>query len=196
MAGKKLTTKSKIVSAAWKLFYENGYDHTTVDQIIRESGTSKGTFYHYFNGKDGLLSSLSYLFDEKYEELLQEMDPEMDSFEKLMYLNQELFDMVEHQVSKDLLASLYSSQLVTKGDKHLLDQNRIYYKLLNRIAAEGQQRGELTLAMPSYEIAKVYALCERGLLYDWCLSGSEYSLKSYGNQMMRMFLKDLSVKQP
>ena len=95
MAGKKLTTKSKIVSAAWKLFYENGYDHTTVDQIIKESGTSKGTFYHYFNGKDGLLSSLSYLFDEKYEELLQEMDPEMDSFEKLMYLNQELFDNLE-----------------------------------------------------------------------------------------------------
>lgn len=193
MAKQKTSTKSKIVSAAWKLFYENGYDHTTVDQIIKESGTSKGTFYHYFNGKDGLLSSLSYLFDEKYEELLQEMEPEMDSFEKLMYLNQELFAMIEHRVSKELLASLYSSQLITKGDKHLLDQNRVYYKLLNKIAAEGQQRGELTSAMPSYEIAKVYALCERGLLYDWCLSGNEYSLKEYGNRMMRMFLKELKT---
>lgn len=188
MAKQKTTTKSKIVSAAWKLFYEQGYDHTTVDEIIKASGTSKGTFYHYFNGKDGLLSSLSYLFDEKYEKLLRDMDPDMNSFEKLMYLNQELFGMVESQVSKELLASLYSSQLITKGDKHLLDQNRVYYKMLNKIAAEGQQRGELTMIMPAYEIAKVYALCERALLYDWCLSGNEYSLREYAGRMMRMFL--------
>lgn len=62
-------TKSKIVAAAWKLFYDNGYDDTTVDEIIWESGTSKGSFYHYFDGKDALLGSLAYLFDEKYDEL-------------------------------------------------------------------------------------------------------------------------------
>ena len=62
-------TKGKIISAAWKLFYDQGYDDTTVDEIVEESGTSKGSFYHYFDGKDALLSSLSFLFDEKYEEL-------------------------------------------------------------------------------------------------------------------------------
>ena len=54
-------TKSKIVDAAWRLFYEQGYDDTTVEDIIEESGTSKGSFYHYFAGKDALLSSLSNL---------------------------------------------------------------------------------------------------------------------------------------
>ncbi len=49
---KKQLTKKKIVTAAWKLFYRQGYDDTTVDEIIREAGTSKGTFYHYFDGKD------------------------------------------------------------------------------------------------------------------------------------------------
>lgn len=51
-------TRRKIVRAAWKLFYEQGYDDTTVEEIISESGTSKGSFYHYFSGKDALLSSL------------------------------------------------------------------------------------------------------------------------------------------
>ncbi len=40
-------TKRKIVTAAWRLFYEQGYDHTTVDEIIELSETSKGSFYHY-----------------------------------------------------------------------------------------------------------------------------------------------------
>lgn len=53
MAKKNLKkTKSKIVSAAWKLFYEQGYEDTTIEEIIEESGTSKGSFYHYFEGKD------------------------------------------------------------------------------------------------------------------------------------------------
>ena len=67
-------TKGKIVSAAWKLFYEQGYDRTTVDDIVEASGTSKGSFYHYFESKESLPASLSYLFDEKYEELMEAMD--------------------------------------------------------------------------------------------------------------------------
>ena len=68
--GRKNTrnTKGRIVSAAWKLFYEQGYEDTTIEDIVWESGTSKGSFYHYFDSKDALLSSLAYLFDEKYEE--------------------------------------------------------------------------------------------------------------------------------
>ena len=52
-------TKGKIVSAAWKLFYQQGYDNTTIEEIVEASGTSRGSFYHYFEGKDALLSSLS-----------------------------------------------------------------------------------------------------------------------------------------
>ena len=62
-------TRSKIINAAWKLFYEQGYDDTTIEEIIDESGTSKGSFYHYFGGKDELLGTLSNIFDDKYEEL-------------------------------------------------------------------------------------------------------------------------------
>lgn len=191
---KKRKTKKNIVSAAWRLFYEQGYDDTTVDEIIRASGTSKGTFYHYFKGKDALLTSLSELFDNKYEELIQEMPEEMGSFEKLLYLNQELFGMIETSVSRELLASMYSSQLVTKGEKHLLDQNRIYYRLLNELIAKGQRDGELTTRMSANEIAKIYALCERALLYDWCICNGEYSLREYAGKLMPMFLQNIRAE--
>ncbi len=164
-------TKRKIVAAAWQLFYERGYDYTTVDEIIARSQTSKGSFYHYFEGKDALLGSLSMIFDEKYEELMKSLDPEMDAFDKLMYLNRELFAMIENSVPIELLARLYSTQLVTKGEKHLLDRNRTYYRLLRTIASEGQRRGELRGDMSVNDITRLYAMCERALLYEWCLSG-------------------------
>ena len=45
-------TKGRIIQAAWQLFYQQGYDDTTVEEIIEASGTSRGSFYHYFEGKD------------------------------------------------------------------------------------------------------------------------------------------------
>ena len=188
-------TKSRIVSAAWKLFYENGYDDTTVEENVEESGTSKGSFYHYFSGKDALLSSLSDLFDDKYQELIPTLDPEMDSFEQLMYLNREMFLMIDDSISLDLTARLYASQLITTGEKHLLDHNRIYYKLLRQIVLQGQQRCQLRGDVTVSEMVRVYALCERALIYDWCLSGGGYSLRQYGQTMMPMFFQGFRVER-
>ena len=188
-------TRSRIVSAAWKLFYEQGYDDTTVEEIVEESGTSKGSFYHYFSGKDALLSSLSDLFDDKYQELIPTLEKDMDSFEKLMYLNQELFLMIDNSVSLDLVARMYSSQLVTTGEKHLMDHNRVYYKLLRQIVSEGQKKGELRADATVNEIVKAYALCERALIYDWCISNGDYSLSQYAKTMMPIFLGNFRAER-
>lgn len=187
-------TKGRIISAAWQLFYQQGYDNTTVEEIIEASGTSKGSFYHYFEGKDALLSSLSYLFDEKYQELMDRIPENMDRFDVLMLLNRELFAMIENSIALDLLARLYSSQLVTRGEKHLLDHNRIYYKLLRRIVSEGQQRGELRSDVTVNEVVRVYAMCERAFIYDWCLSEGSYSLMQYGRTMLPRFLDSFRAK--
>lgn len=187
-------TKGKIITAAWKLFYEQGYEDTTVEEIIAESATSKGSFYHYFEGKDALLSSLSYLFDEKYEELSARFPEGMRPFQKLLWLNEELFSMIESQISLDLLARLYSSQLITKGEKHLLDHNRFYYKLLRQIMLEGVSCGELSTEFSVSEMVRCYAMCERALLYDWCISSGDYSLYRYGKTMMPIFLSGFRSK--
>lgn len=187
-------TKGRIVSAAWKLFYEQGYEETTVEDIIFESETSKGSFYHYFDGKDALLSSLSVLFDERYEELMSAVPEGMDCIALLCWLNEELFTTIENTVSVELLARLFSSQLVTHGEKHLLDRQRTYYKLLRRIISDGQASGELTDKKTVGEIVKAYAMFERGLMYDWCLSGGEYSLPQYSCDMMPLFLDGFRKK--
>ena len=187
-------TRGKIIDAAWRLFYRQGYDDTTVEEIIEESGTSRGSFYHYFPAKDDLLSTLADVFDQKYEALMQTMDPEMDRFDQLMYLNRELFAMMENSTPLDLVARLYSSQLVTRGDKSLMDHNRIYYRLLRQIVLQGQERGDLRSDVTVNEIVRAYALCERALIYDWCLSGGDYSLTRYSQTMMPMFLQDFRVK--
>lgn len=181
-------TKSRIISAAWKLFYEKGYDDTTIEDIVSLSETSKGSFYHYFEGKDALLGTLATLFDDKYEELIPTLDGAGGAFDKLIYLNGELFRMIENSISIELLSNLLGTQLFAKGEKHLLDRSRTYFKLLLKIVKAGQEMGEIRCDLSANEIVKAYALLERAFMYDWCLCSGEYSLVAYSTPLMRSFL--------
>lgn len=184
MPRKRQSTKSRIVKAAWNLFYKNGYGHTTVEDIIAASKTSKGTFYHYFKGKEALLNSLSYLFDEKYEELAAVIDPNLSSYDKLLFLNHELFYMIETSVDIRLLAFLYSSQLITKDKKSLSDSKRFYFKWVTEILSEGLERGEFKNTSSAEELMNIYAMYERAMLYDWSLFKGKYSLSEYSDKLL------------
>ena len=181
-------TKGKIVSAAWQLFYKQGYDDTTVEEIVEASGTSRGSFYHYFDGKDALLSSLSYLFDEKYDELAETMDDSLSPVEKLIFMNQELFLMIDNTVSVDLLSQLFATQLITSGEKHMMNPNRTYYKMIRQMVSEGKEHGIFKEEFSVNDIVKAYAMLERGLMYDWCISAGSYSLCQYSQSVLPLFL--------
>lgn len=184
MAKKRQSTKSRIVKTAWNLFYKKGYENTTVEDIIIASKTSKGTFYHYFKGKDSLLGSLSYLFDQKYEDLKETIDPTLSSYDKLLTLNRELFDLIQETVDITLLAFMYSSQLVTKDKKHLLDNKRIYYVWITELIQNGVDSGEFTTVKTVKEMVKIYAMYERALLYDWALCKGKYDLVEYSGSLL------------
>ncbi len=184
-------TKSRIVDAAWKLFYEKGYENTTIEEIIFESGTSRGSFYHYFRGKDALLGSMAYLFDEKYEELSATLDPRADALETLFFLTHELFDMIERRVDIGLLTRMYSTQLTQDGEKQLLDRSRLYYRLLRTIITRGQERGEITTERSASQLVRLYAMCERGLITDWCLYRGDFSLTEYSDSALPLLLAGL-----
>ena len=91
-------------------------------------------------------------------------------------------------------AESFSSQLITKSEKHLLDRNRIYYKLLRITIKKGQETGELRDDVTTGEIVKAYALCERALLYDWCICNGEYALREYSKRMMPIFMSEFRKK--
>jgi TetR/AcrR family transcriptional repressor of nem operon len=48
------TAKSKLISTAQGLMLTQGYQPTSVDEIIASAGVSKGSFYHYFKSKEEL----------------------------------------------------------------------------------------------------------------------------------------------
>lgn len=50
--------RSEILAAAQGLFTEQGYESTSIDQIVDRVGVAKGTFYYYFDAKHDVLEAI------------------------------------------------------------------------------------------------------------------------------------------
>ena len=69
-------TKSKILDGARQVFLLNGYAGASIDQIINQSGVSKGSIYHHFDSKDVLFNSLVAAEAERIARALPSIDPD------------------------------------------------------------------------------------------------------------------------
>ena len=50
--------RKEILERAERLFVTKGYTKTTVNDILKEIGIAKGTFYHYFKSKEEVMDEI------------------------------------------------------------------------------------------------------------------------------------------
>ncbi len=165
-----------LLNTAWKLFYEKGYHNTTMEDILKTAGCSKGRFYYYFHAKGELLDSLYELFDQKYEQFYREIPQEINSLDKLLEINRFMFYFMEHEIGAELLTSLYISQLSGTTGIAFWRKERSFWKILEAIVSEGQARGEIRNDVASEELVTDIIAEERSQLISWCLKKGTYSL--------------------
>lgn len=63
----------EIVKVANRLFSEKGYNNTSVDEIAKESGMAKASFYKQFHSKEELLHESIVLFSQRVEKGIEAM---------------------------------------------------------------------------------------------------------------------------
>lgn len=65
------SSKERIESAALELFAQNGYGHTSISQIAKAAGISKGLMYNYYESKEALLQAIVRKGFEMSDNLVQ-----------------------------------------------------------------------------------------------------------------------------
>ncbi|QQO07981.1 TetR/AcrR family transcriptional regulator [Breznakiella homolactica] len=70
----KAETCRDILTAAELLFYQQGYEQTSIQQIAEQAGLTKGAVYHHFDSKEALLQRMA---DDHYNTLLEAVLPIM-----------------------------------------------------------------------------------------------------------------------
>jgi AcrR family transcriptional regulator len=70
--------RGELIDCAQRLFLSQGYERTTINEVIVATGLSKGAFYHYFRSKEDLLEAIAKRFAEQSLAFVDALQAEAD----------------------------------------------------------------------------------------------------------------------
>ncbi|MGE8206945.1 TetR/AcrR family transcriptional regulator [Heyndrickxia sp. NPDC080065] len=127
-----MTKREQIIEVAKSLFQLKGYHHTSVQDILEQSGVSKGTFYNHFSSKSQLILYIIQEVDIKVEEQQNQMLIDGDIHSKHIFHNQL---RVKHSIySSENILELYNISMAENDEKLREYMEESHYKELNWLA--------------------------------------------------------------
>lgn len=92
-------TREQILDAATRLVHWRGFNNTSLDEILKESGVGKGNFYYYYKSKDELgFAILDRSLERFATELIEKsFDPNKDPWQQLCDFLNSLVDRARQQ---------------------------------------------------------------------------------------------------
>lgn len=145
--------KARIVALAEKRFVQNGYEHTTVDQIVSEMGLAKGTYYYHFDSKEDLMIAVSEkliletstkliaVYNRKDEDIVWRIRNVLKTYQDDFYRNKDIWKQVYHWRN----AALY------RRVAHISAQR--FTPILEDLLSEALAAGKIAIPHP-HEIAE------------------------------------------
>ena len=183
-------TKQLLYQCAITLFKQKGYDQVSVDEIVREAGTAKGTFYIYFESKADVLIYMLSAYDDYYDQIAQQLDPEESVDLRLKTIVKSSSVFTQDVIGLDLIQVLYANQLTGKLKKELYT-NRAMYRIVHQLLEEGQQKGEYLAEEDSIVLTNRLINWIRGTFFEWCLQAGDFCLETECVRLTEVFCRGI-----
>lgn len=162
MESKEKNGKQIILQVAARLFLEKGFDSTSMQDIVRESGMSKGGIYHYFKSKEDILQTVQEMQNELIQQQITHLKEHngMEAKARLQSMLAQSFCNQDNNKGNGISGILKSPEYALKSIK---DNIEAYAPIFSEVIKEGNEDGSCSTRFPE-EVAEVFLL----LLNFWC----------------------------
>jgi len=155
----KQQRKIDIIDAAERLFFKQGFDNVSMDQIARESELAKGTLYLYFKSREDLHYSIVNRVLEMLSKVLQENYNEAaNGAENLINLGKSYIEFSQKYPDHIRAIMMFDSSKFDKLDSNqslkILEPDSPLMFLI-QIIRKGQMDGSVRTDIPDREIALI-----------------------------------------
>jgi AcrR family transcriptional regulator len=190
--------KAQIYQAALNCFHRKGYHLTTMDDIVVESGLSKGTLYWYFKSKKDLfLSMLRQVMDQFGQEMASIAVQESSAADKLR-ASVALFRAELTEVGT-FFGIMMEAWALTRHDKKVETLVREIYTpyadLMTRIIKEGVSNDEFNVDFPEATSLVLLALFD-GITLSVGTDLWQCDWNEIMDEAERLVLRGLGVEEP
>jgi AcrR family transcriptional regulator len=144
--------RNEILDVAQKLFYQSGYDNTSIANVIDAVGIAKGTFYHYFKSKDDLLDQIIGRIARNIDAIIDKVleEPEENAIVELNNMYREIgqYKAMEKDVLIMMTRALYTEENLILRTKLSKKRFEIVAPRLAKIISRGKAEGVFTTGDP------------------------------------------------
>jgi len=160
--------KTQILTAATKVFTKHGFSDARMDDIVAESGLSKGAIYWYFDSKDSIIISiLDQFFNWETAHLRELLEREVSTQKKLeIFVETTIKDL---EKIKPLMPILFDFWSLSVRKKTINQAIKRYYQnfldLIEPIIKHGIETGELRHVGVSETALALGAMFEGTILF-------------------------------
>ena len=149
-----------------RVFARSGIDKARMDDIVEESGLSKGTLYWYFESKDEIIITiLENMFDEELAHLKEMQNAGSASERILAFTKQTIDDLDEMRWLVPLTLEFYALALRQPNVEEILRKYlRAYLEILAPLVQQGIDQGEFQPFNAQEVAIEILALFEGTLL--------------------------------
>lgn len=169
--------RKSIITAATRLFAEQGYQKTTITDISREVGLVESAIYEYFQGKEDLLFSIPYDWaTEKIDELEEQLYGIEGSFNKLRKFYWWYLRNVEKSPQTAIVIFLILQTNRDYLQTEVYSQIKSLFSTLIKIFEEGRDSGEMRKDLDPYEARAIFWGTINNKVTRWLLKGRDYPL--------------------
>ena len=141
--------KQQIMQAAQSLFFANGFEQTSVSDIMDRAGGAKGTFYLYFDSKDQLLEALIEEWAQSYtEQMTAALSTKGLSFTvRLQTVMSVIEQMAKRTMGLETFFKQSNALLLGRLTKRMTD---IFVPQLTDILTAGVNQGIIRIVDPAF----------------------------------------------
>lgn len=180
------SSMERIEKAALELFAQKGYGHTSISQIAREAGISKGLMYNYYDGKESLLHALvrkGISFGDELLKMGTSFLPDQPAALLETVIEFSFREVRSHPVYWKLLMSLAFQEEVIKTIAPEIEQQKESHMRMGKTIFE-------QLGYPHPESrALFFAATLDGIFLHYILSPRDYPLESVKTRLIETFCK-------
>jgi AcrR family transcriptional regulator len=167
--------KKRIIEGAAKVFADNGYRQTTIDQIGQALRMSKGAIYIYFKSKEELfVSTLRVIYERRFAILstaYRDTDSIVVKFEKLLDRLGSLVDPDDYVYIRLSLEGFLESDRIPELRAIKAESYKSFYKLLYALLQEGQRAREIDPSLNLSSVTTVLIAVADGLMMQSLVKG-------------------------
>jgi len=197
-AGKK--TRRDILSAALRVFGEQGYAATRLEDVAKEAGISRGPIYWHFNSKENLHSEILKSSLKKYKNRIDKALQSMGGspLTKIRNLLKELFVMLEDDKAyRDAYSTFIFRGELTGEAGHIYNEMMGgYYReagqTLARLIREGIDAGEIKADTDPELAASAMLYYISGVEFAWLSVPDLFPVKETAVQLADAYIRGLA----